>query len=287
MRRCSLALSVCAAGLIAPAGSLAMEGMQGQHVSIAYLAYQPQDVAVVAGDSVMWRNDSLRSHTVTANDGSFGSGTILGGQTFQQRFGQPGSFPYYCLLHQGMYGRVDVYGALLDAPREAVVPRTPYTLKGRAAAPEGSQVTIEGDASGGFQAITTATVGAGGSFSAVVTPSATVHYRAVAGGRASPPVLVVVQDRRVHAAAARHGTRVVFSVRVSPRSPRGTVVLQLHLPERFGWWPTRRARLDGRSRARFVIHTRRRVRARVLLTLPDGATPLAAGPTLRVRPATS
>jgi hypothetical protein len=59
------------------------------------------------------------------------------------------------------------------------------------------------------------------------------------------------------------------------------VVLQLHLPERFGWWPVRRARLDGSSRARFVVRTRRRVRARVVLTRPDGATPLALSRILR------
>jgi hypothetical protein len=65
------------------------------------------------------------------------------------------------------------------------------------------------------------------------------------------------------------------STRVAPAARGQTVVLQLHLPERFGWWPVRRARLDRASRARFVVHTRRRARARVVLTRTDGATPLA------------
>jgi hypothetical protein len=71
--------------------------------------------------------------------------------------------------------------------------------------------------------------------------------------------------------------------RVAPSGRGQTVVLQLHLPEHFGWWPVRRARLGGGSRARFTITTRRRVRARVLLTRPDGATPLASSPILAVQ----
>jgi hypothetical protein len=104
----------------------------------------------------------------------------------------------------------------------------------------------------------------------------------VHGGNASPPVELIVLDHQVRASAARHGRAVVVSVAVTPASPGGTVVLELRLRERFGWWPDRRARLDGHSRARFVIHTRRRVRARVLLTRSDGATPLAQSPELRV-----
>jgi hypothetical protein len=69
--------------------------------------------------------------------------------------------------------------------------------------------------------------------------------------------------------------------RVVPAARGQRVVLQLHLPERFGWWPVRRARLDSRSRARFVIHTRRRVRARVLLTRADGVTPVARSAVVR------
>jgi hypothetical protein len=88
-------------------------------------------------------------------------------------------------------------------------------------------------------------------------------------------VLVTVLDRSVTASIARHGGAVVVNARVAPAARGQTVVLQLHLPERFGWWPVRGVRLGASSRARFVVHTRRRVRARVVLTGPDGATPLA------------
>jgi hypothetical protein len=75
------------------------------------------------------------------------------------------------------------------------------------------------------------------------------------------------------------------AVTVSPADPGATVVLQLHLKERFGWWPVASVRLGKSSTARLVLHTHRRVAARARLTLPDGATPLATSPTVRVGPA--
>jgi hypothetical protein len=70
---------------------------------------------------------------------------------------------------------------------------------------------------------------------------------------------------------------------VDPASPHATVVLQLHLPERFGWWPVRTKRLGHDSRATFTVKVgRRRLRARAVLTLADGATPLARSDVFRV-----
>ena len=94
-------------------------------------------------------------------------------------------------------------------------------------------------------------------------------------GEASPPVRVLVLDRHVAVAAALHGRRTAIVATVEPASPGATLVLQLRLRNRFGWWPIRRARLGSSSRARFVLRLRHRVRARVVLTQADGATVLA------------
>jgi hypothetical protein len=125
-------------------------------------------------------------------------------------------------------------------------------------------------------------VGADGRFGADVAPAESTSYRAVHGGEASPPVDLLVLDRRVSARAARHGRAVAVSAHVEPASPGQVVVLQLRLRERFGWWPERRVRLDRHSSARLVIHTRRRVTARVVLTRADGATRLAESAVLRL-----
>jgi hypothetical protein len=98
-------------------------------------------------------------------------------------------------------------------------------------------------------------------------------------------VELLVVDRTVKATGARRGGVVSVAVTVSPDSHGQTVVLQVRSRERFGWWPTKRARLDQQSRARFIVHTRRRVQARVVLTRSDGATVLAQSAPVVVRSA--
>jgi hypothetical protein len=126
----------------------------------------------------------------------------------------------------------------------------------------------------------TATVGADGEFSVSVTPTATAAYHAPDGNTIRLDVL----DRKVSAAAARHGSRIAVSATVAPAAPGATVVLQLRLKERFGWWPVEQAKLDAQSHVRFMLRRRRGAIARVVMTLPDGATALAVSPALRIRP---
>jgi hypothetical protein len=127
---------------------------------------------------------------------------------------------------------------------------------------------------------------ADGTFAASVVPTASATYRAVGGGEASPPVSLLVLDRRISLQVRRGRSGVLLRTNVAPASAGGHVVLQLFLHDHFGWWPVQRTRLDRASAARFALRTRRRVAARVLLTLPDGATPLAVSRTVRVGPAT-
>jgi hypothetical protein len=146
-------------------------------------------------------------------------------------------------------------------------------------------LTIQADDGGGFRDVATATVNADGSFAASVTPAGSASYRAVSGTDTSPPVTLTVLDRTVRVHTRRHGRRVAVAVRVSPATPGGTVVLQAHLRERFGWWPLRSTRLDRRSHARFVITMPKGHALRVVLTLRDRATPLAISPVQRLHPA--
>jgi plastocyanin len=262
----------------------AMDGatMQGAEVSMQYAAFAPVHVDVLAGDEVMWTNASARMHTVNADDGSFDSERVAIGGTYARGFDAAGTYLYHCRLHPTMRGEVDVHTLLLDAQPESAAPGRSYPLPGRAALPAGTEVSIEGDSGSGFERVGSATVGVDGGFSGTVTPAASTTYRAVHGGEASPPVELLVLGRHVRARAARHGRAVVVSAAVTPASHGQIAVLQLRLRERFGWWPVRRARLDHHSRVRFVIHTRRRVAARVVLTRADAATELARSAVLRL-----
>ncbi len=256
-----------------------MDHGDGPAVPIYNAAFAVPHVDVLAGDTVTWHNDSVRTHNVNADDGSFVSPRLLMAGTFGHRFDAPGTYAYYCQLHPTMRGDVAVHRLLLGAAKEPAAAGKPYALSGRAALPEGSPVSIE---AGGAVAAT-AKVGKDGTFTASVTPAATTTYTAVAAGESAPPVQVLVLDRKVSATVAVKGRRVLVDARVTPASPGATVVLQLNLKEHFGWWPTRTVKLDSHSRVRFSLPRGRKVSARVLLTASDGATELARSATFRLR----
>jgi plastocyanin len=271
-----VALAGAAALAAAPVASA------GTTVGVGFDTFTPPAIDVLAGDTVMWMNESSRPHTVTANDGSFDSGHIVVGGMYEQRFAAAGTFAYHCTLHPFMTGQVDVSDLLLDQPAVPAGPNRAYPVRGRAALPAGSDVTIEADSGAGPVAVATATVGDDGSFATSVVPSSTAMLRAVAGTAASPPVRLVVIDHTVTITVRRlKGHRVRVDATVTPAAPGSTVVLQLRLRERFGWWPERALRLDARSHASFVIRRRSSPAARVVLTLPDRSTVLATSPAKR------
>ena len=288
MRRALLA--AVAALALAPAAAHA----QGHHggpepgsaeVVIGYAAFDPPLVDVLRGDDVHWDNASARRHDVAGGDGSFNSGVLGAGAVFDRVFGAPGDIAYYCTIHPFMRGTVAVHDLMLHAPAEPAVPGRPFPLHGRTALPAGTPITIEADEGSGFAPVGSTTAGEDGGFAAELRPHASGQLRAVAAGsQASPPVPLLVLDRQVTATARSSHGRSVVSVRVTPAGHGGMVVLQLRLRERFGWWPVRHVELDDRGRARFKLPTRRRVRARVVLTLADGATPLALSAPLRLGP---
>jgi hypothetical protein len=178
-----------------------------------------------------------------------------------------------------MRGDVAVPRLLLDAASEPAAPGRPYVLSGRAALPEGATVSIQAR---GAEAAS-AKVDASGAFTATVAPRETTAYTAVAGGESAPPVNVLVLDRKVTATQTVRGRKLTIDATVTPASKGATVVLQLKLKERFGWWPVRVAKLGASSKVRFTLKRGRKVPARVLLTASDAATQLAGSGSFRLR----
>jgi plastocyanin len=290
MRR--LALGAALVALAAPAGAAAMDDHMhdaaganaAASVSILFGSYTPAHVDVLAGDTVRWTNDSLRTHSVAADDGGWASGRLFSSGSFSHSFDAPARVPYYCTLHSYMRGEVDVHRVLLRPPAEPGAPGRPYVFHGRAAMPAGTAVTIEADSGSGFQSAGNATVEPDGSFTTDIVPRTTASFRAVAGTETSPAVQLLVLDRKVKARAGGRGRGVKVSASVTPASHGAPVVLQLKLPQHFGWWPVARAKLDHHSMANFSLRLAHRYPARVVLTQRDGATALAVSRTLRVGP---
>jgi plastocyanin len=252
--------------------------------SIRFDSVAPQHLDVLVGDTVMWTNTSVRTHTVTADDGSFDSGRMIPDDTYSRTFGAVGDTPYHCIIHPFIRGDVRANRLLLTPPAQPAASKRPFPFEGRADLPAGSAVAIEADRGAGFAPVVSAIVGADGTFRARIVPGSTATYRAVAGADTSPPVTLLVLDRRIAMRTERGRRQLLIRTSVTPASAGATVVLQLFLPEHFGWWPVQRTKLDQASTARFALRLRRRVAARVVLTLPDGATPLAVSRTQRVGP---
>jgi hypothetical protein len=73
------------------------------------MSFSPSTVSIAAGDTVQWVWDS-GTHSVTGATKDFDSGVHSSGFTFSHTFTLAGSFPYYCVIHGMMTGRVEVAG---------------------------------------------------------------------------------------------------------------------------------------------------------------------------------
>ena len=72
--------------------------------------FNPAQITVALGTTVVWIDHGQSAHDVTALDGSFMSSTMGPGNTFVYTFRKAGRYPYICTPHagDGMVGEVDV-----------------------------------------------------------------------------------------------------------------------------------------------------------------------------------
>jgi plastocyanin len=76
--------------------------------------YDPQEIQIKTGTTIVWTNADSVSHTVTSGDpsagpsGAFDSDLIKPTKTFEHRFDSVGTTPYFCSVHPWMTGKVTV-----------------------------------------------------------------------------------------------------------------------------------------------------------------------------------
>ncbi len=80
----------------------------GASASIIDFGFAPATLTVRVGSTVTWTNTGSAPHTVTADDGTFGSQTLTHGATFSHAFATPGTYAYHCAIHSSMTGTVVV-----------------------------------------------------------------------------------------------------------------------------------------------------------------------------------
>lgn len=78
-------------------------------ITIVDFAFEgPTEVPV--GTTVVITNTDGTAHTWTAADGSFGSGELGEGESFEFTFDEPGTYEYRCNFHPTMTGTITVTG---------------------------------------------------------------------------------------------------------------------------------------------------------------------------------
>ena len=77
-------------------------------VAIIDFGFEPTESIVGVGTTVAWTVTQQSPHTATAADGSFDSGILDAGGTYQHTFLEPGTFAYACRLHPEMQATVVV-----------------------------------------------------------------------------------------------------------------------------------------------------------------------------------
>ena len=79
---------------------------------IGQIYYDPQDITVPVGTTVLWINNDNTIHTVTSGNpedgatGLFDSSIMDAGATFEHTFNSPEIVDYYCIVHPWMIGSV-------------------------------------------------------------------------------------------------------------------------------------------------------------------------------------
>jgi plastocyanin len=98
----------------ATTGSTAASAPAGNAVSaitvvIQNFAFKPDNFTVTPGATITVKNEDTAPHTLTATNRSFTTGQINPGQTGTVKApAAAGSYPYFCLIHQFMTGKITV-----------------------------------------------------------------------------------------------------------------------------------------------------------------------------------
>lgn len=79
------------------------------YVDIKNSSFEPDNIAIIKGQTITWTNSDGAVHTVKSVTGEFDSGLIKPGQKFSYKFNMDGRYQYYCTIHSTMHnGKIDV-----------------------------------------------------------------------------------------------------------------------------------------------------------------------------------
>lgn len=72
------------------------------------IGFQPAELTVDRGDTIVWKNMDFVPHSATARDGSWDSKAINADSSWSYAPEKPGRYDYYCVFHPTMRGTIEV-----------------------------------------------------------------------------------------------------------------------------------------------------------------------------------
>ncbi len=268
MRVARLCLAAVAALVVlVPAGAGASAP---QEVSIEFSDYRPSQLDVLPGETVLWTNVSVRTHTVTSDTGLFDSDEVQSNEHFSVQFNEVGTYRYHCTIHPSITGEVDVRRVTLGLfPTAVVKVGAPVEIDGRTADPKQPVVVQRKPNGGAFTTVATVTPAADGTWKTTVKAEVTGDYRAMSGTDVSETRRLLVSSQHVIVRPTRTGVAVT----VTPSAPYAKFLVETFSRERFGWYPVASGLMNYVSQA--DVRIKRPARVRIVLVDKDGWTPIA------------
>jgi plastocyanin len=81
---------------------------QTHTVTMEGMAFQPNVIAVAAGDTIAWVNKDMVPHSATSDTAGFDSKAVQAHGSWRTRVERVGDFEYVCSFHPRMTARVRV-----------------------------------------------------------------------------------------------------------------------------------------------------------------------------------
>jgi plastocyanin len=96
------AVAVLTAAAVSRSARVAAQSPERHRIEIADFTFQPRELILNVGDTVVWVNSDIAPHTATARDGSWHTGTLNRGEETAIVFPSPDHFDYLCQFHPMM-----------------------------------------------------------------------------------------------------------------------------------------------------------------------------------------
>lgn len=108
VRFASVVVATCLIASVFGLSAAERPGSKTHTVTVDGMRFQPDDLTVASGDTIVWVNKDLVAHTATSESGGFDSKVIQPENAWKLTIRKKGDFAYVCLLHPTMKARLQV-----------------------------------------------------------------------------------------------------------------------------------------------------------------------------------